>query len=74
MRKGEEYQNFPSKIFCLTEPKISVGESFIVALISGTGKFWIGGGRSIKIFRRNILSHSAENFHKGILNCCSNFS
>ena len=25
-------------------PKISVGESFTVALISGTEKVWIGGG------------------------------
>ena len=41
--KGE-YQDFPSKIFCLTVPKISVGESFTVALISGSEKVWIGGG------------------------------
>ena len=34
--RGGEYQDFPPKIFCLTVPKISVGESFTVALISGT--------------------------------------
>ncbi len=33
--RGGEYQDFPSKIFCLTVPKISVGESFTVALIFG---------------------------------------
>ena len=35
---GGEYQDFPSKIFCLTVPEISVGEIFTVALISGTEK------------------------------------
>ncbi len=38
---GWEYQVFPSKIFCLTVPKISVGESFSVALIFGEER---GGG------------------------------
>ncbi len=42
---GGEYQNFPPKLFCLTVPtKISVGESFIVALISGIEKVWSRGG------------------------------
>ena len=43
---GGEYQDFPSKIFCLTVPKISVGESFTVALISGSEKVYgqDGGG------------------------------
>ena len=44
---------FPSKIFCLTMPKISAGESFTVALISGSEKVWIGGG---------VSSFSVENF------------
>ena len=35
---GGEYQDFPSKSFCLTVPNISVGESFPVALISGSEK------------------------------------
>ena len=34
-KRGWEYQDFPSKIFCLTVPKISVRESFSVSLISG---------------------------------------
>ena len=32
---GWEYQDFPSKISCLTVRKIFVGESFTVALIFG---------------------------------------
>ena len=45
-RGGREYQDFPSKIFCLTVLKISVGESFSVALISGSEKVYgqEGGG------------------------------
>ena len=39
--RGEgESQDFPSKILCLTVPKISVGASFTVALISGTEKVY----------------------------------
>ena len=40
------YQGFPSKILCLTVPKlkISAGESFTVALIFGIENFWIGVG------------------------------
>ncbi len=44
-KRGGGYQDFPSKVFCLTVPKISVGESFAVALISGTEKVcrrWVG--------------------------------
>ena len=32
---GGEYQDFPSKIFCLTVPKNSIGESFSLWQISG---------------------------------------
>ena len=53
--------------------KISVGESFIVALISGTEKVWIEGGGNIKIIRPIFLSHSVEKFRRGILYCCINF-
>ena len=52
-RAGREYQDFPSKIFCLTVPKISVGECFIVALISGTEKVSRRGG---------VSRFSVENF------------
>ena len=37
-RGGGEYQDFPSKGFCLTVPKIFVGESFSVSSISGIEK------------------------------------
>ena len=30
---GAEYQDFPSKVFCLIVPKIFVGEPFRVSLI-----------------------------------------
>ena len=43
-QEGEgEYQDFPSKNFCLTVLKIFVGETFSVALISGTEKVWRSG-------------------------------
>ena len=44
MYKQGEYQDIPSKIFCHTVLKISVGESFTVAKISGIEKYWIRGG------------------------------
>ncbi len=74
-RRGGGYQDFPSKIFCLTVPtKISVGESFIVALISGIEKVWRRGGGGVSRFSvENFLSHSAENFRRGILYSCISF-
>ena len=36
-----EYQDFPSKIICLTLPKLFVEEPFRVSLIAGTEKVWI---------------------------------
>ena len=43
-KKGGEFQDFPSKIFCLTVLKISVGESFSVSLISGIGNIYVSEG------------------------------
>ena len=43
-RGGGGYQHFPSKIFCLTVPKFSVGKPFSVSLLSGIEKVWIRGG------------------------------
>ena len=65
-REGRgEYQDFPSKIFCLTVPKIFVGESCTVALISGIEKVWIRGGGGVSRFSvENFLSHSAENLRR----------
>ena len=62
---GGEYQDFPSKIFCLTVPKISVRESFTVAIISCTEKVWIWNGGGVSSFSfENFPSHSAENFRR----------
>ena len=58
MDKRGEYQDFQSKIFCLTVPKIFVGESFTAALISGTEKVWIGGGWG----GEGVSRFSVENF------------
>ena len=63
-RGGGEFQDFPSKIFCLTVPKISVGESFTVALISGIGNIYASEGY-VTIFCRFFLSHSAEKIGRG---------
>ena len=50
-RGGREYQEFPSKLFCLTVSKISIGESFTVALFSGGEKvFGQEGGRKYQDF------------------------
>ena len=58
---GGNYQDFPSKIFCLTVPKNFVGEHFRVSLISGNENFMFH--RVISRFSVEIfLSHSAEKF------------
>ncbi len=73
-RGGGGYQNFTSKSFCLTVPtKFSVVEYFIVALISGIEKVWRRGGGVSSFPVENFLSHSAENFRRGILYCCISF-
>ena len=54
-----------SEFFCFTVAKFSVGESFTVALICGSGKVYGQEGEgSIKIFSRKIFSHNAENFRR----------
>ena len=60
---GGEYQDFPSKFFCLTVPKNFVGEPFSVSLFSSTEKVWIReGGGSIKIFRRKFCVSQCQKF------------
>ena len=44
IRRGEEYQDFPSKILCLTVQKNIVGAPFSVSLFSGTENDWIQEG------------------------------
>ena len=71
-KRGGGIKIFRRKFFCVTVPKNSVGEPFIVALISGIEKVWIRGGDQDfpwKIF----LSHSAEKFRRRTLYCCINF-
>ena len=67
-----EYQDFTSKILCLTVRRIFLGEFFTVALFSGGEKFWIGGGVS-RFSVENFVSHRAETFRRGDLYCCINF-
>ena len=71
-KRGGEYQDFPSKIFCLTVPKNFVGEFFTVALISGTEKNWRREGVS-RFYVEKFLSHSTEKFRRGFFYCCVNF-
>ena len=59
------YQDFPSRIFCLTVPKKSRGESFTVALISGMEKVRMREGGVSRISVENFLSHSADIFQSG---------
>ena len=71
--RGREFQDNPSKTFCLTVPNISVGESFTVALLSCIEKIWIRGGGGVSRFSvETFLSLSPEEFCRGILYCCSN--
>ena len=71
-REGE-YQDFPSKIFCLTLPKNFVGKDFSVSLISGIEKIWISDGGMSRFSVEGSLSHSSENIRRGILYCCNSF-
>ena len=43
-KRGGEYQDFRSKIFCLTVPKNFVKEPFSVPLNSGIEKIYAYGG------------------------------
>ena len=54
-------------------PKLSVGEHFPVALVSGIKKVWIReeGGVS-KSSVETFLSHSAEKFRRGTFYCFTN--
>ena len=57
-----EYQDFLSKIYCLTVPKVSIGESFTVALISGIEKVWIKRKVCIMVFRRKFYVSQCRKF------------
>ena len=61
-----EYQDFPSKIFCLTVPKNLVRESFIVSLISGMQKnfYFRGLCHDFRVSVEIFLSHGAKKFRR----------
>ena len=64
------YYKVPSKIFCITVPKISVGESFTCAIISGIEEVGIRGGGGVSRFSvENFLPHCTEMFHWRTLWC-----
>ena len=69
-KRGVEYQDFPSKTFCITVPRNFVGKPFSVSLLSGADEVWIREGGVSKISVDNFLSHSAENFRGSTLLCC----
>ena len=60
-----EYQDFPSRSFCLTVAEFNVAETFTVALFSGSEKVWIGGGEYpdflSKIFRLTVPKFPVKN-------------
>ena len=63
-----EYQDFPSKTFCLTVPRNSVGKPFSVSLLTGADEVWIREGEAVTRFSVEIfLSDSAERIRKGTL-------
>ena len=66
-----EFQDFLSKFFCLTVPRISAGwELFSVLLISRIEKVWLRGGEVSRFSIQNLLFHRAGKFHKGTLLRC----
>ena len=58
---GGEYQDLPSKIFCLTVPKNSVAEPFCAVSENSRQRksLWIRGG-GLSRFTVEFFSHSAE--------------
>ena len=66
---GGEYGDFPSKNFCLTEPKNFVQEPFSVSLVSAIEKVYASAGY-VTIFRRVFFSDSAESLCRGAFQCC----
>ena len=64
---GREYQDFPSKNFCLALRKNFVGEYFSASLFSGIKKFYASErGEGLSRFSVEVfLSHSAEKFRRG---------
>ena len=68
---GGEYQDFPSKRFCLIVPRNFIGEPFfdVFQKNSGSGKAQgkLGGGEVTRFSVEKTLSHSDEKLHRGTL-------
>ena len=72
-RRGGGYQDFPSKTFYLTVPKLSVGGMLYCFIIFGFGKSLDKGGGVSRFSVEIFLSHRAEKFRRGTLSCLTNF-
>ena len=74
---GEEegvYQDFLSKIFCLTLPKKFAGNPSVLCFRKfPLAKKFMDKRGGIKMFCRFFLSHTDEYFRRGNLFCCINF-
>ena len=70
---GGEYQELPSKNFCLTVPKNFVGEHLCFTKLLVSKKLMDkrgGGGREYHDFlSKSLLFHSAEKLRRGTLLC-----
>ena len=64
-KEGEGYRDFPTKFFCVTVPKISVGESFTVALISGMAKVRMREGEYQEFPSKTFCLTVPNNFRNG---------
>ena len=53
---GREYHNFPSKSFCLTMPRIFVGEPFSVSSISVIENFYAYAGFFTIFYKKIVVS------------------
>ena len=63
-KRGWGYQDFPSNVFYLTVPNISVGGVFSVSFIS-LWKIWIREDGEIKIFLRFFFTSECRIFPSG---------
>ena len=72
--KGGGYQEFPSKIICLTVPKTLAGEPFRVSQHLPTRKVYELEGVGVSGFYvENFLSQCTEKFRRGTLWCFTIF-
>ena len=55
-RRGGEYQDFPSKNFCLTVPEKFVGEPFSKSPVSGVEKVYASDGYVTIFYQKFFVS------------------